>query len=150
MARRLILIGFVLCGLFYTGVAEARVCPLGKVWGWNNALDEWDCVIANAENPDDSKCSAEYKKCEHPRTGAPYCAQKDENGKTIALYKDSDCCSKQPYFNEEHICPEDKNQVGYGASCRDAKTNTVYWEFCGCSFGFVDTELRRSKTKKDM
>ena len=125
MTKRLILTGVMLCGLLCAGIAEARVCFLG----------EEGCESLGNIGADEMSCPAIYKGCTNPRAGAPYCGQQ-VGDHTIALYKEEDCCATLPYKE----CPEDLNEIGYGKSCRGSKTNITYYEFCGCGYGFVDTE----------
>lgn len=37
-------------------------------------------------------------------------------------------------------CSIDDALVGYGKSCKGAADNITYWQYCGCSYGFVEVD----------
>ena len=129
MTKRLILIAITVVGLLSSEVADAKVCQLG----------EPDCDTTAQASSKDGVCSPEYHTCSDPRAGSAYC--QPSGGE--ALYKSENCCSdlisetsSSPYKE----CPADENQIGYGKSCLGANTHKVYWQYCGCAYGFVDTD----------
>ncbi len=117
-------------GIVWSGVSEAKVCRLG---------DE-GCETSEFFGTGDGQCDASYKPCLDPRAGATYCYGVYGGGDTPqALYRDEDCCSSLA-ANGYQECLINEGKAGYGLSCRGAVSNTTYWQYCGCSYGFVEVD----------
>jgi len=130
MTRKLIFVVAAALGIVWSGVSEAKVCRLG---------DE-GCETSEFFGTGDGQCDASYKPCDNPRAGATYCYGVYNGSDTPkALYRDEDCCSAL-VDNGYQECSINEGKAGYGLSCLGAKDNITYWQYCGCSYGFVEVE----------
>ena len=131
MTRKLILIAAAALGIVWSVVSEAKVCRLG---------DE-GCETSEFFGVGDAQCDASYKPCSDPRAGATYCYGVYAGSDTPqALYRDEDCCSSLKDNSGYLECFINEGKAGYGLSCHGAVSNTTYWQYCGCSYGFVEVD----------
>ena len=125
MTKKLILITVVALGLLYSEASLAKVCRLGDL----------SCDTNGFYGVGEGECDSSYKTCANPRAGATFCYAGDE-----AKYKDNDCCSTLVANEGYQECSIDDALVGYGKSCKGAADNITYWQYCGCSYGFVEVD----------
>ena len=125
MTKKLILITVAALGLLYSEASLAKVCRLGDL----------SCDTNGFYGVGEGECDSSYKTCANPRAGATFCYAGDE-----AKYKDNDCCSTLVANEGYQECSIDDALVGYGKSCKGAADNITYWQYCGCSYGFVEVD----------
>ena len=125
MTKKLILITVAALGLLYSEASLAKVCRLGDL----------SCDTNGFYGVGEGECDTSYKTCANPRAGATFCYAEDE-----AKYKDNDCCSTLVANEGYQECSIDDALVGYGKSCKGAADNITYWQYCGCSYGFVEVD----------
>ena len=125
MSRKLILFTVAILSMLYSEVAMAKVCRLGDT----------SCDTNGFYGVGEGDCDPSYKTCSNPRVGASFCFAEGE-----AKYRDDDCCSTLVANEGYQNCSIDEGLVGYGKSCKGAADNITYWEFCGCSYGFVEVD----------
>ena len=131
MSKRFVIIAVTLLSLLSSGTSMAKVCRLGDT----------SCDTNGYYGIDSGGCDASFKTCDNPRLGATYCFEEGET-----KYKDNDCCSWLVANEGYQNCSIDEALVGYGKSCKGAADNITYWQYCGCSYGFV--EVDESNTAK--
>ena len=129
MSKKLILITVTLLSILYSGSAMAKVCRLGDT----------SCDTNGFYGVGEGDCDSSYKTCSNPRVGASFCYVDGE-----AKYQDDDCCATLVANEGYQNCSIDDALVGYGKSCKGAADNITYWQYCGCSYGFIEVDSSNS------
>ena len=135
MSKKLILITVAVLGILYSEGAMAKVCRLGDT----------SCDTNGFYGVGEGDCDSSYKTCSNPRVGASFCFAEGE-----AKYRDDDCCATLVANEGYQNCSIDDALVGYGKSCRGAADNITYWQYCGCSYGFVEVDGSNTTDEKEL
>ena len=135
MSKKLILITVAALSILYSAGAMAKVCRLGDT----------SCDTNGFYGVGEGDCDSSYKTCSNPRVGASFCFAEGE-----AKYRDDDCCATLVANEGYQNCSIDDALVGYGKSCQGAADNITYWQYCGCSYGFIEVDSANAAEEKEL